>query len=82
MAMAAGIVPLEPLLGGKQTEAEAADITYSETNRANNAFNYRKQEAQAEKISTLQLRPTMAISRCTQTTAARGAKRYSMTIWE
>ena len=51
MAMAAGIVPLEPLLGGKQTEAEAADITYSETNRANNAFNYRKQEAQAEKIS-------------------------------
>ena len=51
MAMAAGVVPLEPLLGGKQTEAEASDITYSETNRANNAFNYRKQEAQAEKIS-------------------------------
>lgn len=51
MAMAAGIVPLEPLLGGKTTEAEASDIVYSESNRANNAFNYRKQEAQAEKIS-------------------------------
>src|ERR1043166_8116938 len=32
MAMAAaGIVPLEPLLGGKQTEAEASDIVYSES---------------------------------------------------
>ena len=51
MAMAAGIVPLEPLLGGKTTEAEASDIVYSESNRSNNAFNYRKQEAQAEKIS-------------------------------
>jgi hypothetical protein len=51
MAVAAGIVPLEPLLGGKQTRAEASDITYSESNRSNNAFNFRKQEAQAEKIS-------------------------------
>ena len=51
MAMAAGLVPLEPLLGGKQNQAEASDITYSESNRSNNAFNYRKQEAQAEKIS-------------------------------
>jgi hypothetical protein len=51
MAMAAGIVPLEPLLGGKQTQAEASDIVYSETNRQNDAFNYRKQEAQAEKVS-------------------------------
>jgi hypothetical protein len=48
---AAGIVPLEPLLGGKQTEAEASDITYSESTRANNAFKYRNQEAQAEKTS-------------------------------
>jgi hypothetical protein len=51
MAMAAGIVPLEPLLGGKQTQAEASDIVYSESNRSNDAFNYRKQEAQAEKVS-------------------------------
>ncbi|HET9365239.1 MAG TPA: phosphoesterase [Candidatus Angelobacter sp.] len=51
MAVAAGIVPLEPLLGGKQTQAEASDITYSESNRSNDAFNFRKQEAQAEKIS-------------------------------
>ena len=50
MAMAAGIVPLEPLLGGKQTQAEASDIVYSESNRSNDAFNYRKQEAQAERL--------------------------------
>src|SRR6185437_7267997 len=36
MAVAAAMVPLEPLLGGKETQAEASDITYSETNRANN----------------------------------------------
>lgn len=51
MAVAAAMVPLEPLVGGKDTEAAASDITYSETNRASNAFNYRKQEAQAEKVS-------------------------------
>jgi hypothetical protein len=51
MAMAAGLVPLEPLLGGKQTQAAASDITYSESNRANLAFNYRDKEAQDEKVS-------------------------------
>jgi len=51
MAVAAAMVPLQPLVGGKETQAEASDITYSENNRANNSFNYRKQEAQAEKIS-------------------------------
>src|SRR5690242_15398899 len=50
MAVAAAIVPLQPLLGGKESKAEASDITYSESNRSNSAFNYRKQEAQAEKI--------------------------------
>ena len=51
MAVAAAMVPLEPLVGGKETEAAASDITYSESNRANSAFNYRTKEAQAEKIS-------------------------------
>jgi hypothetical protein len=51
MAVAAAMVPLEPLLGGKETQAEASDITYSESNRANSAFNYRTKEAQAEKVS-------------------------------
>jgi hypothetical protein len=51
MAVAAAIVPLEPLLGGKESTAEASVITYTENTRANDAFNYRKQEAQAEKIS-------------------------------
>ena len=51
MAVAAAMVPLEPLLGGKESTAEASVITYAENTRANNAFSYRKQEAQAEKIS-------------------------------
>src|SRR5712675_3300419 len=51
MAVAAAIVPLEPLLGGKESEADASVITYSENNRSNQSFNYRKFEAQAEKIS-------------------------------
>ncbi len=51
MAVAAAIVPLEPLLGGKESTADASVITYQENTRANNAFQYRKQEAQAEKIS-------------------------------
>jgi hypothetical protein len=51
MAVAAAMVPLEPLLGGKATEAEASDIVYSENNRSNQSFNYRKFEAQAEKVS-------------------------------
>jgi hypothetical protein len=51
IALASAIVPLEPLLGGKETEAEASVITYTENNRSNQSFNYRKFEAQAEKIS-------------------------------
>jgi hypothetical protein len=51
MAVASAMVPLEPLLGGKETTAEASVITYSENNRSNQSFDYRKFEAQAEKIS-------------------------------
>jgi hypothetical protein len=51
MAVAAAMVPLEPLLGGKESTAEASVITYAENTRANNSFEYRRQEAQAEKIS-------------------------------
>ena len=51
MAVAAAMVPLEPLVGGKETQAEASDITYTESSRSNDAFNYRKFEAQNEKIS-------------------------------
>ena len=51
MAVAASMVPLEPLLGGKESQAEASDIQYDENSRANQSFNYRKFEAQAEKIS-------------------------------
>jgi hypothetical protein len=51
MAVAAAMVPLESLLGGKESQAEASVITYQGNTRANNSFSYRKQEAQAEKIN-------------------------------
>ncbi|HEY1939566.1 MAG TPA: phosphoesterase [Candidatus Angelobacter sp.] len=51
MAMAAGIVPLEPLLGGKETEADASVITYKEGDRSRDSFIFRKQTAQAERIN-------------------------------
>lgn len=49
MAVAAAIVPLEPLLGGKESTAEASVINYSANQRSNNSFFYRKQAAQSEK---------------------------------
>src|SRR5690348_15865688 len=51
MAVAAALVPLEPLLSGKESTAEASVITYAENTRANDAYPYRKQKAKDEKIS-------------------------------
>jgi hypothetical protein len=50
LAVGAGMLPLESLIGGKGSKAEASVITYSDSNRANLSFAYRKQQAQAEKI--------------------------------
>lgn len=50
MAVAAAMVPLEPLLGGKSTEAEASVITYKDTTRANDAKYYRTSTAGNEHI--------------------------------
>jgi len=49
MAVAAAMVPLEPLLGGKETTAEASVINYSANLRSNDSFFFRKQAAQSEK---------------------------------
>src|SRR5262249_58999531 len=49
MAVAATMVPLEPLLGGKETTAEASVINYSANLRSNDSFFFRKQAAQSEK---------------------------------
>ena len=49
-AVALAAVPLEPLIGGKQSEAQASIIAYRSNNRANDSFNYRKATAQNEKI--------------------------------
>jgi hypothetical protein len=50
MAVAAAMVPLEPLLGGKDTKAEASVITYKDTTRANDAKYYRTSTAGNEHI--------------------------------
>jgi hypothetical protein len=50
VAVAATMVPLEPLLGGKKSQAEASVITYQDSTRTNLSFDYRRQQAQAEKI--------------------------------
>lgn len=49
-AAIAAVVPLEPLIGGKESEAEASVASYSAPNRANDCFNVRKTAAINEKI--------------------------------
>jgi len=51
MAVAAGVVPLEPLLEGKKSRAEASVITYPPNTRAGQSFTFRKQAAGNEKIN-------------------------------
>ncbi|HEY8225616.1 MAG TPA: vanadium-dependent haloperoxidase [Pyrinomonadaceae bacterium] len=51
VATVAAAVPLKPLLGGKESVAEASVVDYNSSTRANASFNYRKGMAQAEKIN-------------------------------
>lgn len=51
IATLAASIPLEPLLGGKESVAEASVIDYNSSLRTNASFNYRKGMAQAEKIN-------------------------------
>src|SRR5213079_3079938 len=49
-AAVAVAVPLQPLLGGKETTAEATVIDYNSSNRTTASFNYRANTAQAERV--------------------------------
>jgi hypothetical protein len=51
IAAVAATVPLEPLLGGKESVAEAANGNSNAASRANDSFNYRKNMAQAQKVN-------------------------------
>ncbi|MGH9875652.1 MAG: vanadium-dependent haloperoxidase, partial [Pyrinomonadaceae bacterium] len=51
IATVAAAVPLEPLLGGNRSVAEASVVDYNSPTRANASFNYRKSMAQAQKIN-------------------------------
>ena len=41
-AVVSAIIPLEPLVGGKASQAEASVISYTPPNRANKSFEVRK----------------------------------------
>ncbi len=49
-ALTAGAIGLEPLLGGKESIADASVVPYSPEGRRNKSFNYRVRTANAEKI--------------------------------
>src|SRR2546423_4054462 len=51
VAAIAAAVPLEPLLGGKWSVAEAAVVSYDSPARTAASFNYRTNTAQAENIN-------------------------------
>lgn len=50
VAIAAGAIPLEPLLGGKHSVAEASVVRYNSDNREDASLDYRTATAKAEKI--------------------------------
>src|SRR5437764_15343529 len=47
----AAAVPLEPLLGGKASVAEASVVNYESTGRASDSFDHRTSPAQAENLN-------------------------------
>ena len=49
-AVVSAIIPLEPLVGGKESKAEASVASYVAPNRANKSFEARKAAASSEKI--------------------------------
>ncbi len=51
VAMAAGSIPLAPLVGGKHSVAEASSIPYDSAARATASFDHRASTAQAEDIN-------------------------------
>jgi hypothetical protein len=51
VAAAAATVSFKPLVGGKESVAEASVVDYNSSTRANESFNYRRGMAQAQKIN-------------------------------
>jgi hypothetical protein len=51
MAAVAAAIPFEPLLGGKESQAEASVISYNSSTRAQASFNYRVNKAKAEDVN-------------------------------
>jgi hypothetical protein len=55
IALASAIVPLEPLLRGKESTAEASVVSYDPTARAAASFDYREDQAETENINVGEL---------------------------
>jgi hypothetical protein len=51
MAIAASVLPLQPLLGGKESQADASVIDYKPSTRANDSDFFRKSTANSEHIN-------------------------------
>jgi hypothetical protein len=51
IGIAVATIPVQPLLSGNESVAEASVIDYNSSNRSNASFNYRKSAAQAQKIN-------------------------------
>jgi hypothetical protein len=51
-AVTAGAIGLEPLLGGKESVADASVVPYSSEGREDKSFNYRVRTANAERINS------------------------------
>jgi len=51
VATVAATVSLKPLVGGKDSVAEASVVDYNSATRANQSFNYRRSMAQAQKVN-------------------------------
>lgn len=54
-AATVGAIGLEPLLGGKESVADASVVPYRSNDRTNDSYNYRKNTAQNEKIDVREL---------------------------
>ena len=52
VAAAAAAIPLRPVVGPKESEAEASTVPYGPAQRANASFQYRLKTAQAERTDT------------------------------
>lgn len=78
-AAAAAAIPLWPVLGGKESELDAAVVPYNPNKRVEACLNYRIQTALAERIA-VDVQPDNAMRSGPRILAAPTAKRSCTTL--